>query len=229
MQEFPLCCFLQPHNNCRNNNRTAHRTILKSCILGFLPLSQIPISSSSSSEAVEMGISWSNNRRRAYTHYPQHPPLPHYPHPHPPYYYSADLHPPPPPPPPPNPQFYNHPPPPPFPAYGAHPSVGYASCSYPANPLIGRVHQHQHHQPYYVNNQQAGWPVARPAMAQPPPPYVEHQNAKKVKNVVNVHKDTVRIRVDELNPDQHLVSFVFDALHNGRLEVSLFHSKSLFS
>lgn len=49
-----------------------------------------------------------------------------------------------------------------------------------------------------------------------PPRYVEHQSAKKVKNDVNVHKDTLRIAVDEQNPDHHLVSFVFDAMYDGR-------------
>lgn len=77
--------------------------------------------------------------------------------------------------------------------------------------------------PYYAN-QINGWSAIRPAMPpsiqQPPPitpaPYVEHQNAKKVRNDVNVHKDTLRVEVDEQNPDQHLVSFEFDALFDGR-------------
>ncbi|OWM74207.1 probable E3 ubiquitin-protein ligase LUL4 [Punica granatum] len=164
-----------------------------------------------------MGNSWSNNRRRTYTTYP---PNPHYPPP--PYYYSAtDLQPPPPPPPPPNPhQFYHHLPPPPLPpAYCAHPPAGYGSCGFAANPLVGRVHHYPHQ---YYANQHGGWPVVRAAVAQPPPPYVEHQNARKVRNVVNVHKDTVRIRVDELNPDHHLVSFVFDALHDGSIRILYF-------
>jgi len=33
---------------------------------------------------------------------------------------------------------------------------------------------------------------------------------------VNVHKDTLRLVVDEQNPDHHLVSFVFDAMYDGR-------------
>lgn len=74
--------------------------------------------------------------------------------------------------------------------------------------------------PYYAN-QASGWPAFRPPMGQQhpltlPPPYVEHQDAKKVRNDVNVHKDTLRLEVDEQNPDQHLVSFVFDALYDGR-------------
>lgn len=49
-----------------------------------------------------------------------------------------------------------------------------------------------------------------------PPPYVENQNAKKVRNDVNVHRDTVRLEVDDLVPGHHLVSFDFDAIFHGR-------------
>lgn len=45
---------------------------------------------------------------------------------------------------------------------------------------------------------------------------MDHQNAKKIKNDVNVHKDTIRIQLDELNKDCHLVTFTFDALVDGR-------------
>lgn len=45
---------------------------------------------------------------------------------------------------------------------------------------------------------------------------MDHQNAKKIKNDVNVHKDTIRVHVDEFNKDFHLVSFTFDALVDGR-------------
>lgn len=55
-----------------------------------------------------------------------------------------------------------------------------------------------------------------PPVQLPLPPYVEHQSAKKVRNDVNVHKDTVKLEVDDLNPGLHLVSFVFDALFDGR-------------
>lgn len=58
-------------------------------------------------------------------------------------------------------------------------------------------------------------PVAAPMP--PPPTYVDHQQAKKVKNHVNLHKDTLKIEVDEMNADCYLVSFVFDALFDGRL------------
>lgn len=80
------------------------------------------------------------------------------------------------------------------------------------------------YQPYYVNQGTGGWPPIRPplAPANPPPPYVDHQTAKKVKNDVNVHKDTLRLELDEHNPDQHLVSFVFDALYDGSISIIYF-------
>lgn len=61
-----------------------------------------------------------------------------------------------------------------------------------------------------------GPPQLQPQPQPPPPPYVEQQNAKKVRNDVNVHRDTVRLEVDDLVPGHHLVSFVFDALFDGR-------------
>lgn len=66
-----------------------------------------------------------------------------------------------------------------------------------------------------------GWPAIRPPVVAanpppPPPPYVEHRTAKKVKNDVNLHKDTLRLELDLFNTDHHLVSFVFDALYDGR-------------
>ncbi|XP_030548201.2 probable E3 ubiquitin-protein ligase LUL4 [Rhodamnia argentea] len=173
-----------------------------------------------------MGLSWSNPRRRSYPYpYPPPPPPPHHS-----YYYSADHphHPPPAPPngyfsAPPYPPPHHHPPypayPPPVPSYGG--PVSYSSYSY-SGPVAGRVGPH----PYYAN-QASGWPPARPAMAAaaaaPPTAYVEqHQNAKKVRNVVNVHKDTIRVEIDEHDPDCHLVSFLFDALHDGSITILYF-------
>ncbi|KAL6191113.1 hypothetical protein ACLB2K_037505 [Fragaria x ananassa] len=97
----------------------------------------------------------------------------------------------------------------------------YNSC----NQMMGRYSYNQNYQPYNGNQVQVGgWPAMRPPVApvQPPPPYVEHQNAKKVKNDVNVHKDTLRVEIDEQNPDQHLVSFVFDALYDGSITILYF-------
>ncbi|VVB15141.1 unnamed protein product [Arabis nemorensis] len=61
-----------------------------------------------------------------------------------------------------------------------------------------------------------------PPVQQTPPVYVDHQNAKKVRNDVNVHKDTVRLEVDDLNPDHHLVSFLFDAVFDGSFSIIFF-------
>ena len=45
---------------------------------------------------------------------------------------------------------------------------------------------------------------------------MDHKSARKIKNDVNVHKDTIRVDWDEKNSDAHLVSFTFDALVEGR-------------
>ncbi|XP_021750318.1 probable E3 ubiquitin-protein ligase LUL3 [Chenopodium quinoa] len=58
--------------------------------------------------------------------------------------------------------------------------------------------------------------------SQVPPPYVEHQSAKVVKNDVNVHKDTIKLQVDENYPDHFLVSFVFDAHYDGSITIYYF-------
>ncbi|KAK6913879.1 hypothetical protein RJ641_021200 [Dillenia turbinata] len=187
-----------------------------------------------------MGISWSNNRRRnnPYWHHPHY--HRHHPHfiPSSSYYYPSEN------PPPPSsstlpPQNYvfatnapypfypppQFPPPPPY-----YFSSGYSSCNCVAPPQVGR--------PNFPNfqasqNNAAGWPpgpAIRPAVAiavgqavQPlPPMYVEHQNAKKVRNDVNVHKDTIKVEVDENHPDCYLVSFVFDAMFNGSITIYYF-------
>lgn len=55
-----------------------------------------------------------------------------------------------------------------------------------------------------------------------PSPYVETQQAKKVRSGVNVHKDSLKLELDEQNPDHHVVSFVFDALFDGNITVFYF-------
>ncbi|CAK9161899.1 unnamed protein product [Ilex paraguariensis] len=167
-----------------------------------------------------MGISFGTNRRRNNNYYqnPHYPPsqllsssssssYPYAPGP------SYPTHPPPPP----NP-YATHPPPPPPPPppiYNSyHYPNGYGTSNYTNLPM-GR----SNYGPFYAH-QQNGWIGVRPPLVAPPPltppPYVEHQNAKKVRNDVNVHKDTLRLEVDEQNPDNHLISFVFDALFDGR-------------
>lgn len=99
--------------------------------------------------------------------------------------------------------------------------VGYGSFNYvqPGPPMPA-----PNYGPYFHphNNGFAGIRPP-PAMPIPPPPaYVDHQQAKKVQNDVNVHKDTLRLEVDEDNPDHHLVSFVFDALFDGSITIFYF-------
>lgn len=162
----------------------------------------------------KMGISFSSNRRRNNTHYHHHPP--------PPYYYSTEASSLPPPPlnyfpAPTQPTSYppsHNPyptPPPPIHIHSNHSSHPYHASRYPSR-FSDR--------PYYYANQTNEWPVIRPNVGtgQPiePPPYIEHQNAKKVRNDVNVHKDTLKVEIDEQTPDNYLVSFVFDALFDGR-------------
>jgi len=192
----------------------------------------------------KMGLSWSNSRRTTTFYHPHPPPPP----PPPPYYYHpGEAVSPPPPPPPPHqnhyttiqqpppttsspPQSYpypTHPPPPIHSYYNSHP---YHSRNY-AN------HNYQYQPFYYTSHYQpaSGWsPVIRPSVgfsttaastALPiqlePAPFVDHQNAKRIRNDVNVHKDTLKVEIDVSNPDHHLVSFVFDALFDGRLVFDL--------
>ncbi|XAR52569.1 hypothetical protein NMG60_11020712 [Bertholletia excelsa] len=88
------------------------------------------------------------------------------------------------------------------------------------------------YQPVY-NHQGNGWPGFRPPAAwpphpplsqppPPPPPYVDQQSAKKIKNDVNVHKDTIRLEFDEKNPEYFLVSFTFDAEVDGSITIFYF-------
>ncbi|KAE8731888.1 putative E3 ubiquitin-protein ligase LUL3 [Hibiscus syriacus] len=182
-----------------------------------------------------MGISWSNSNRRrnrSYLHAPPPPPPP------PPFYFpqeptSLPL----PPPPPPAPPSTSHP-------YPSVPQNPYSTpppipnnyyCSPPfnprcySNPVMGRYPSQF---PTYFANQTGSWPAIRAhsmvaAPPQPPPPYVEHQNAKKVRNDVNMHKDTLKLEIDEQNPDHHLVSFVFDALFDGRITIFYFAKEEL--
>ncbi|KAF5736823.1 E3 ubiquitin-protein ligase LUL4 [Tripterygium wilfordii] len=176
-----------------------------------------------------MGISWSTNRRRNRAYPP--PPLA----PPPYYHYSTE----PPPLPPHNYHFtttnsstatpypFSQNPPPPPPPPPVHPY--YNSYSYGNHSIPRYNHHHYHyHQPYnfnYAPPQTNGWPAVRAPAASvqsPLPPYVEHQNAKKIRNDVNVHKDTLRVEIDEQNPDQYLVSFVFDALFDGSITILYF-------
>ncbi|RZC52382.1 hypothetical protein C5167_020807 [Papaver somniferum] len=177
-----------------------------------------------------MGISWSGSRRRNNDFF-QNPSQ---------FFSSSDpspLFPPPPPPqgPPPSYVFTGGngsypappsfppplpPPPPSYPHYYQF-SSGHAHCGQ----LMGPVN---YHQPYLVNEGN-GWNGFRPVMVPqpqmtlpPPPPYLDHQMAKKIKNYVNIHKGSIKIQIDEKNLDSHLVSFTFDALVDGSFRIFYF-------
>ncbi|MCD7472402.1 hypothetical protein HAX54_013636 [Datura stramonium] len=71
-----------------------------------------------------------------------------------------------------------------------------------------------------------------PASTPPPPPPLPavpygSPKCKRSKNDVNIHKDTIRVQIDEFNKDFHLVSFTFDALVDGR--IMTLDSNSYFS
>ncbi|KAL8121704.1 hypothetical protein AgCh_018441 [Apium graveolens] len=105
----------------------------------------------------------------------------------------------PPPPPPYAPPYHTHSPRPPH-FYPGGPNYQY--------PVMG-------HSNFGYHNQ--GWVGIRlVAPMHQPDAFDEEQQAKKVRNDVKVHKDSVKVEVDELNPDHHLLSFVFDALFDGR-------------
>ncbi|KAG6435518.1 hypothetical protein SASPL_100392 [Salvia splendens] len=106
-----------------------------------------------------------------------------------------------------------------YPAYPAHHPHAYPASSPPV------------YYPYYESN---GYAVCdHAAMGQPyfgsfelqPPPLVAGEEKKPTKVVnsdVNVHKDTLRLESDELNPDRSLVCFVFDALLDGSITIYYF-------
>ncbi|XP_062179309.1 probable E3 ubiquitin-protein ligase LUL4 [Phragmites australis] len=151
-----------------------------------------------------MGASSSRRRRDDY-YPPPPPPLHHYSYPPPPPHHHH--HPPPSQPPPPHhPHHHGSPPPPP-----PHASSYY--YHHPPPP-------HAYHGPWH--------PTPMPPPPQPlaltahPPEFVEHQQARKVKNDVNLHKDTIRLVPDEADPDRRLVAFTFDAVTDGSVTIYYF-------
>ncbi|XP_060219101.1 probable E3 ubiquitin-protein ligase LUL4 isoform X2 [Lycium barbarum] len=166
-----------------------------------------------------MGISWS---KRQQNH--------HHPRPSTPLPPSSSTPPPfpsfsPPPPPPPHPPYSFPLPPPPhnvgpsnyYPYHANYSQTGnYGGTRPPPPPPV--VYQNHNYPPYYRPHSNNGWGLG----FRPPVPYVDHQNAKQIKNDVNVHKDTIRLQVDELNKDFHLVSFTFDALVDGSITIFYF-------
>ncbi|KAG1338465.1 putative E3 ubiquitin-protein ligase LUL4 [Cocos nucifera] len=57
--------------------------------------------------------------------------------------------------------------------------------------------------------------------------HAEHQKATTVKNYVNLHKNSIRLEPDKLNPGHHLVSFTFDSLIDGSFTILYFAKEGL--
>ncbi|CAL5198760.1 unnamed protein product [Lathyrus oleraceus] len=150
-----------------------------------------------------MGGSWSNNNNRNRRRNSYHE---HYPPPPPTYYYQ-----------------YSSQPHPMMPQPQPQPPQGY----FP--PHSHHFYSNLPHHPSYAaaasttttNSQPFGVDLNVNVVAQPPPPppYVDHETAKKVKNDVNLHKHTLQLHLDPNNSDHHLISFVFDALYDGRITI----------
>ncbi|CAH2072391.1 unnamed protein product [Thlaspi arvense] len=187
-----------------------------------------------------MGISFSKRRRDDY-HGRHHHHLPPPPPPPPPQHYYSDPPPQPPPQPPHNQYSYTHnnlvstpqlalpPPQQPFqPPSHPQPQINYGAYGHNYNSYYNQNQYYpQQPPPYYSGyHPNARNLTMRPVhFVQPPvphPPYVEHQSAKKVRNDVNVHKDTVKLEADDLSPGHHLVSFVFDAVFDGSFTIIFF-------
>uniref|UniRef100_A0A452Z1U2 MGRN1/RNF157-like N-terminal domain-containing protein n=1 Tax=Aegilops tauschii subsp. strangulata TaxID=200361 RepID=A0A452Z1U2_AEGTS len=78
---------------------------------------------------------------------------------------------------------------------------------------------HAYHGPWHPAPQPP--PSQMPALTGPPPEFVGHQQALKVKNDINLRKDTIRLVPDAADPDRRLVSFTFDAVTDGRSELAV--------
>ncbi|CAN6346961.1 unnamed protein product [Urochloa humidicola] len=152
----------------------------------------------------------SSSRRRRDDYYPPPPPPPHhyssYPPPPPHHHHHHHPHPPPPPP-----HHRGAPPPPP-----AAPTSSYYYHPHPPPPHAYQGPWHPAPAPPLPLQQQP------PALTGPPPDYVEHQQAQKVKNYVNLHKDTIRLEPDAADPDRLLVAFTFDAITDGSVTIYYF-------
>ncbi|KAK3135680.1 hypothetical protein QOZ80_5BG0422110 [Eleusine coracana subsp. coracana] len=152
-----------------------------------------------------MGAS-SSSRRRRDDYYPPPPPPP-------PHRYSSYPAPPPPPPP----HHHRHPAPQPPPPPQLAPSSSYYCHPHP--PLPHAYHHGPWHPAPVPPPQLQPQP---PALLGPPPEFVEHQQARKVKNDVNLHKDTIRLVPDDADPDRRLVAFTFDAVTDGSVTIYYF-------
>ncbi|KAF3791689.1 putative E3 ubiquitin-protein ligase [Nymphaea thermarum] len=147
---------------------------------------------------------------------------------------------PPPPPPPPSSHDANYPapplPPPPLPSYVFAANTPYAPPYAPNYPNYSHYSRFsggyslpyaasgQSGHPFYMNPRGV-CPYPQPVPSypgpplRPPPPYVDHNKATTIRNDVNLRKDTIRLEVDEQNPDHHLVTFTFDSTVDGSFTI----------
>ncbi|CAI9764286.1 unnamed protein product [Fraxinus pennsylvanica] len=110
-------------------------------------------------------------------------------------------------------------PPPPPPPYIPNYSYNNNYSNYYSRP-VNIMGQYSNYRPYLTPPMR--WGPIPPPPPLPPVPYVDHQSAKKIKNDVNIHKDTIMLQADVLNQDYQLVTFTFDALVDGSITIFYF-------
>ncbi|XP_026660794.2 probable E3 ubiquitin-protein ligase LUL4 [Phoenix dactylifera] len=139
--------------------------------------------------------------------------------------------------PPPNLGLFNPPPPapPPQPSY----LVSFQSTPHHAHHPSPRPPPHPSSSSHYAADRGSEWPSSSSSSfssssvnetmvaSRQPASYVEHQKATTVKNYVNLHKNSIRLEPDKLNPDHHLVSFTFDSLVDGSFTILYFAKEGL--
>lgn len=78
---------------------------------------------------------------------------------------------------------------------------------------------YHHHPPPPYSSSSLSMMASPPFCSLTPPRYVDHKTAKKIKNDVNIHKDTISLFLDHNHFDSLLLSFTFDALVDGRSDM----------
>lgn len=89
-------------------------------------------------------------------------------------------------------------------------------------PMTG-PYDHHHRVPHLGSDGRYSY---GPVVAQPQPPFVEHQKAVTIRNDVNLRKETLRIEPDEENPGKFVVAFTFDATVAASITVIFFAKES---
>ncbi|MBA0853962.1 hypothetical protein Goshw_024417 [Gossypium schwendimanii] len=84
-----------------------------------------------------------------------------------------------------------------------------------------------HHPPPPYSSSSLSMMASPPFCSLTPPAYVDHKTAKKIKNDVNIHKDTISLFLDHNHLDSLLLSFTFDALVDGSITIFYFAKEGL--